>query len=80
MYISREDNELLEHLFNSLDHSSAHDFMELLLRECSRRTGNNEWIVTVRAAGEIAAQGVPQDHIISREMVDKAYQAVKGGA
>ena len=76
MYMLTEDYEYHDRLFNSLDESKAHDFMELLLTECSRKTGNDEWIITVRSAGEIAALEVPQDHIITREMVDDAYRTV----
>jgi len=76
MYMLTEDYEYHERLFNSLDKSRAHDFIELLLIKCSRKTGNDEWIINVRSAVEIAALGVPQDHIITREMVDDAYRTV----
>ena len=78
MYMIKEDYEYHDRLFKGLDESRAHDFMELLLMECSRKTGNDEWIITVRSAGEIAALRVPQDHIITREMVDTAYRVVAG--
>ena len=76
MYMLTEDYEYHERLFNSLDDSKAHDFIELLLTECGRKTGNDEWIINVRSAEEIAALGVPQDHIITREMIDYAYRIV----
>ncbi len=79
MYILEEDYEHLDRLFNSLDNSRAHDFMDLLLRECSKKTGNNEWEIIVRNANEIADRGVPEDHIITREMVYAVYRAVTGG-
>lgn len=76
MYMVKEDYEYHDRLYKGLDDSKAHDFMELLLMECSRKTGNDEWVITVRSAEEIAALGVPQDHIITQEMVDTAYRAV----
>jgi len=78
MYMLTEDYEYHDGLFKSLDDSKAHDFMELLLTECSKKTGSDEWIITVRSAGEITALGVPQDHMITREMVDTAYRVVTG--
>lgn len=76
MYMLNEDYDYYERLFNSLDNSRAHDFMELLLLKCSQMTGEDEWIITVRRAEEIVALGIPKNHIITRKMVDEAYRAV----
>jgi hypothetical protein len=76
MYISKEDNELLERLFNGLDSSWAHDFMELLLLECSKKTGDDEWQINVREAKEIAEQTIAPNHMITKEMIEAAYRAV----
>jgi len=75
MYITNEDYEYHDRLFNSLDNSTAQDFMDLLMRKCSQMTGEDEWIITIRSAEEIAAKGIPQNHIITRQMIDEAHQA-----
>lgn len=76
MYMTKEDYAYHERLFNSLEHSTAHDFIDLMLLKCSQMTGEDEWIITVRRAEEIVALGIPKNHIITREMVDDAYRAV----
>ncbi len=79
MYMTNEDFEYHEQLFNSLDNSAAQDFMDVLLLKCSHMTGESEWMITVRSADEIAAMEVPENHIITRELLDEAYRAVTGG-
>jgi hypothetical protein len=79
MYILNEDNDHLERLFNSLDNRRAHDFMELLLLECSKKTGIEEYMIYARDAKEIADLAIAPNHIITRGMLDDAYQAVKEG-
>ncbi len=78
MYMTTEDYEYHDRLFNSLDNSRAHDYMELLMWECSHMTGHEEWTITVRSAREITDLGIPQNHIITREMVNAAYQQITG--
>lgn len=75
MYMTNEDYEYHDRLFNSLDNSTAQDFMDLLMRKCSKMTGEEEWIITIRSAEEIAEKGIPQNHIITRQMVEEAYKA-----
>ena len=77
MYISNENQEHLERLFNSLDNEGPHDFMELLLMECSKKTGNDEYIIYVQDEKELSAQAINLNHIITREMLDNAYRSVK---
>lgn len=77
MYILNEDYDHLERLFNSLDNGKAHDFMELLLSECSKKTGIDEYVIYVRDAKQIAELSIAPSHIISRGMIDDAYRAVK---
>ena len=77
--MTNEDYEYHDRLFNSLDNSTAQDYMETLLMNCSKITGEEEWLITVRSAGEIATRGVPQKQIITREMIDEAYRTVTGG-
>lgn len=76
MYISNENYDYLDRQFNSLDNERAHDFMELLLMECSKRTGNDEWMIYVWDESKIIEQAITPEHIISREMIDEAYRAV----
>ncbi len=78
MYIRKEDYDYLDQQFNSLDNEGAHDFMELLLRECSKKTGNDEWMIYVWDESKIVEQAITPEHIISREMIDGAYRAVMG--
>lgn len=78
MYISKDNQEHLERLFNSLDNEVAHDFMELLLMECSKKTGNDEWMIYVWDESKIIEQAITPEHIISREMIDDAYKTVTG--
>ena len=77
MYISNENEEHLERLFNSLDNEGAHDLMELLLMECSRKTGNDEYMIYVKDEKEISGLAINPNYIITREMIDNAYRSVK---
>ena len=57
MYISNENQEHLERLFNSLDNEGPHDFMELLLMECSKKTGNDEYMIYAQDEKELSGTG-----------------------
>ncbi len=76
MYVRNEDHVYLDRLFTSLDNERAHDFMELLLMACSEKTGNDEYMITVRSPKEISDLAIPENHIISREMVDATYRSI----
>ena len=78
MFMTNEDYEVHDRLFNGLDNSRAQDFMGLLMLECGRKTGNDEWMITIRSAAEIVALGVPQNEIITLEMVYAAYYEATG--
>ena len=77
MYISNENQEHLERLFNSLDNEGPHDFMELLLMKCSKKTGNDEYMIYVKDEKEISGLAINPNYIITREMIDNAYRSVK---
>lgn len=77
MYISNENQDHLEWLFNSLDNEGPHDFMELLLMECSKKTGNDEYMIYAKDEKEISGLAINPNYIITREMIDNAYRSVK---
>lgn len=77
MYISKENQEHLERLFNSLDNEGPHDFMELLLMECSKKTGNDEYMIYAKDEKEMPGLAINPNYIITREMIDNAYRSVK---
>jgi hypothetical protein len=79
MYILNKDYDHLERLFNSLDNSRAHDFMELLLIECGKKTGIDEYMIYVRNEKELARLAIAPNHIITREMINNVYQTIAGG-
>ena len=79
MYMTDEDYAYHEKMFNGLDNDKAHDYMDQLMSICRRITGKEEWVITVRSAKAISALEVPQEHIITRKMVDDAYLSIAIG-
>lgn len=79
MYILPEDYEHVDWIFNNLDHETAHDFMDQLLSDCSKKSGIEEKVIDVVSPEELAALRVDEGKIITLKMVYDAYRAVIGG-
>lgn len=79
MYMTKEDCEYFEQVFNSLDHDKSHDFLDLLNEASRKKSGTDAFVIHVRDQAEITQKGIDQHLIITREMIESAQKAVKGG-
>ena len=80
MYIRKEDFTYFEGLYKSLDGAKRKRFLEVLLKEGSKRTGE-DIISKIKIVGEeiFDVQGIEPGEFITRTMIKKAYKAAKEG-
>ena len=78
MYIKKEDFGYFEGLYKSLDEAKRKRFLELLLKEGSKRVGEDISKIQVVDDSIYDERGIEPREMITRTMVKKAYKAAKG--
>jgi len=80
MYIKKEDFSYFEGLCKSLDEAKRKRFLEVLLKEGSKRSGE-DIISKIKIVGEeiFDVQGIEPGEFITRTMIKKAYKTAKEG-
>ena len=80
MYIKKKDFSYFEGLYKSLDETKRKRFLELLLKEGSKRSGE-ETISKIKVVGDeiFDVQGIEPGEFITRTMIKKAYKTAKEG-
>ena len=78
MYIKKEDFGYFEGIYKSLDEAKRKRFLELLLKEGSKRVGEDIAKIQVVDDSIYDERGIEPGEFITRTMVKKTYKAVKG--
>ena len=79
MYIKKEDFGYFEGLYKSLDEAKRKRFLELLLKEGSKRVGEDISKIQVIDDSIYDERDIEPGEMITRTMVKKAYKAAKEG-
>ena len=78
MYIKDEDQEYLMTLIERMNNDDMHDFLDRLLAAGKEKSGADVFIIKVIDDGTSDVQAIDPAKIITRAMIEKAYEAVKG--
>lgn len=77
MYIKKEDFGYFEGLYKSLDEAKRKRFLELLLKEGSKRVGEDISKIQVVDDSIYDERGIEAGEFITRTMIKKAYKESK---
>lgn len=77
MYIKKGDFGYFEGLYKSLDEAKRKRFLELLLKEGSKRVGEDIAKIQVVDDSIYDERGIEPGEFITRTMIKKAYKAAK---
>lgn len=78
MYIKKEDFGYFEGLYKSLDEAKRKRFLELLLKEGSKKAGEDIAKIQVVDDSIYDERGIEAGEFITRTMIKKAYKEAKG--